>query len=125
MNERLANFNKYIFLQRPFIENILRKLPFRKPTPTPLDDTEQDYHIDPSSSEYLANIDTIPGELDEDYLIEPKRSSVLEFAANFGKDIIHLPAKPKGRVLIGVGVAAMLIGGAKIIYDHQRSKKRD
>lgn len=127
MKERLNNLKAYVLLQRPFTDSLSRIIRFRaKPESLEAPIVQQDFEYDPAKSEYLADIDSVPGELDEDYLDEPKKSAIIEFAANFGKDIIHLPAKPKGRILIGVGVATMLIAGAKIIYDHHaRNQTKD
>lgn len=124
MKERIQSFREYIDQQRPFLQTLNRIFRNKVVVDSPQTVVEKDFNNDPAKSEYLASIYYAPGELDEDYLYEPKRSTVLEFAAKFGKDIIHLPAKPKGRLLIGVGLAAMLIAGAKVVYDHQAKNKK-
>lgn len=122
MKEYLKTFKTFEF-KHPFLQKISGL--WRRDAEQPPLEIVDTHTTDPAQSEYPANIYFAPGELDEDYLTEPKRSAILQFAANFGKDIIHLPSKPKGRVLIGVGVAAMVIAGAKVIYDHHSKKPKE
>jgi hypothetical protein len=122
MKEYLRIFKTFEF-KHPFLQKISGLLR-HKSEQGPLGIVDK-HTTDPAQSEYPANIYFAPGELDEDYLTEPKRSAILQFAADFGKDIIHLPSKPKGRVLIGVGVAAMVIAGAKVIYDHHSKQPKE
>lgn len=117
MKELLPTFRSHLEHIKPFLNSLLRRRELTISSVSPVTASP-----DPKFSEYLANIYMAPGELTEQSLFEPRRSAIIEFARQTGKDIIHLPSKPQGRVLIGVGLAAMAIVGAVKIYEHNLRK---